>query len=239
MAKQKERSELSQSMDGPAVAAVAGRLAEVRHRIAIAAVDADRDPHGVTLVCVSKGHAAAAIEAAIEAGELVFGENRVQEAKAKWPVLKHRYPDLVLHLIGPLQTNKVREAVELFNAIETLDRPKLARALADEMARTGRCPCLYIEVNIGAEPQKAGVLPGGADAFIASCQRDYGLEIDGLMCIPPADQQASPHFALLAKIAARNGLKNLSMGMSADFELAIQCGATHVRVGTAIFGERS
>lgn len=220
-------------------AGVARRLIEVRHRIAMAATDTGRDPASVTLVCVGKGHAADAIEPAIAAGERVFGENRVQESAAKWPALRDRHPRLVLHLIGPLQTNKVREAVEMFDVIETLDRPRLARAIAEEMARSGRSPRLYVEVNIGAEPQKAGILPGDADAFLASCRRDYGLEIDGLMSIPPADQQASPHFALLAKIAARNGLKNLSMGMSADFELAIQLGATHVRVGTAIFGSRN
>jgi hypothetical protein len=204
----------------------------------VAAMDAGRAPQDVTLVCVSKGHASGAIEAAIDAGEFVFGENRVQEAKVKWGVLRERHPGTALHLIGPLQTNKVREALALFNVIETLDRPRLARALAEEIDKSSRRPRLYVEVNTGAEPQKAGVLPNETDAFIDACRRDYGLEIEGLMCIPPADQQASPHFALLAKIAARNGLGQLSMGMSADFELAIQCGATHVRIGTAIFGER-
>jgi pyridoxal phosphate enzyme (YggS family) len=213
-------------------------LAEVHHRIAVAAKEAARDPRSVTLVCVTKTHPAEVIEPAIEAGERVFGENRVQEAKAKWPQLKAAHPGLVLHLIGPLQTNKIREALELFDVIETLDRLRLAQSLAREIDRSGKRPRLYVEVNTGAEPQKSGILPGEADAFIASCRREYELAIDGLMCIPPADQQASPHFALLAKIAQRNGVSNLSMGMSADFELAIQLGATHIRIGTAIFGTR-
>jgi pyridoxal phosphate enzyme (YggS family) len=217
---------------------VPSRLSEVRRRIAVAAKEAGRDPQSVTLVCVTKTHPAEVIEPAIGAGERVFGENRVQEAKAKWPQLKAFHPGLVLHLIGPLQTNKTREALELFDVIETLDRPRLAQSLAREMDRSGRRPRLYAEVNTGAEPQKSGILPGEADAFIVSCRREYGLEIDGLMCIPPADQQASPHFALLAKIAQRNGIANLSMGMSADFELAIRLGATHIRIGTAIFGAR-
>lgn len=217
---------------------IAGRLREVRRRIAVAAEDAGRNPRSVTLICVTKGHSRDAIAAAIAAGERVFGENRVQEAKAKWPPLKAAHADLELHLIGPLQTNKTREAVELFDVIETLDRPRLAQSLAREMERSARRPRLYVEVNTGEEPQKSGVLPSQADAFIAACRGDYGLEIEGLMCIPPDGQLASPHFALLAKIAQRNGIAKLSMGMSADFELAIPLGATHVRIGTALFGAR-
>ena len=214
------------------------RWAAIRHRIARAARDSARDPATVVLVAVSKTYGAEDIAPVIAAGQRVFGENRVQEAKAKWPALKAATPGIDLHLIGPLQTNKVREAVELFDVIETVDRPKLAAALADEIARTGKAPRLLVQVNTGAEPQKAGILPEDADGFIAAC-RGLGLMIDGLMCIPPADEQASPHFALLAAIASRNGLSQLSMGMSADFELAIQLGATHVRVGSAIFGARA
>jgi len=174
----------------------------------------------------------------IAAAEHIFGENRVQEAHAKWPALKAEHPDLELHLIGPLQTNKAREAVALFDAIETLDRPSLAKVLAAEIQRAGRAPKLFVQVNTGAEPQKAGVLPQEADAFIAQCRNEYGLAPAGLTCLPPIDEQVSPHFALLAKIAARNGLTELSMGMSADYALAIQLGATYVRIGSAIFGER-
>ncbi len=213
-------------------------LAEIRARIAQAARDCDRSIADITLVCVSKTFGVEEIAPVLRAGERVFGENKVQEALAKWPELKRLYPDVELHLIGPLQTNKVREAVEFFDVIETLDRPKLAAALAKEIDRSGRHPKLYVQVNTGAEPQKAGVLPQEADAFIASYRKDYGLEISGLMCIPPFDEQASPHFALLNEIAKRNGVMSLSMGMSADFDLAIQLGATHVRVGTAIFGKR-
>ena len=168
----------------------------------------------------------------------MFGENRVQEAAGKWPELRGDFADVELHLIGPLQTNKAQEAVALFDVIETLDRPRLAAALAEAIAKTGRTPRLFVQVNTGSEPQKAGVLPCDADAFIARCREDYHLAIDGLMCIPPADQQASPHFAMLAQMAQRNGIASLSMGMSADFELAIQLGATHVRIGSAIFGAR-
>jgi pyridoxal phosphate enzyme (YggS family) len=207
-------------------------------RMARAARDCGRDPSSVKLVAVSKTYPAEAIEPILAAGGRIFGENRVQEAGSKWPDLRERFSDVELHLIGPLQTNKVREAVALFDVIETVDRPRIAEALAREMDRTGRKPRLLIEINTGGEPQKAGILPVDADAFIALCRQDYGLVIDGLMCIPPADQQASPHFALLAQIAARNGLATLSMGMSSDFELAIEQGATHVRVGTAIFGAR-
>jgi hypothetical protein len=190
------------------------------------------------LVAVSKTFAAEAIEPVIEAGQRVFGENRVQEAKAKWPDLKARFPDIALHLIGPLQSNKAKEAVALFDAIHTVDRPSLCAALAKEIDRQGRQPLLFVEINTGAEPQKAGVLPEAADAFLRDCRDTYGLKIEGLMCIPPHEEPPAPHFALTAKIAARNGLKLLSMGMSADFETAIRFGATHVRVGSAVFGTR-
>lgn len=214
------------------------RLADVRLRLRRAAEDSGRDPATVTLVCVSKTFPPEAIVPVLDAGERTFGENRVQEAAAKWPGLRTRYPDLVLHLIGPLQSNKAEEAVDLFDVIQTVDRPKIAAALAKAMDKRGRRPRLFVQVNTGAEPQKAGVLPEAADAFIAECRNGFGLEIAGLMCIPPVEDQASPHFALLAKIAARNGLAGLSMGMSADFEAAVQMGATHVRVGSAIFGGR-
>jgi pyridoxal phosphate enzyme (YggS family) len=214
------------------------RQAEVRGRIAQTAKDFGRDPTSVTLVCVSKTFPAEAIEPALAAGERVFGENRVQEAENKWPELKARYRDVELHLIGPLQSNKTREAVALFDVIETVDRPKIAESIAAEIKRSGRRPKLYVEVNTGSEPQKAGVLPQDADAFIKRCRTELGLEIAGLMCIPPEDEQRSPHFALLAEIARRNDIPVLSMGMSADFEMAIQLGATHVRIGTALFGHR-
>ncbi|UDL96392.1 YggS family pyridoxal phosphate-dependent enzyme [Lichenihabitans sp. PAMC28606] len=214
------------------------RLHGIQHRIVQAARDADRDPSTVTLVAVSKTFGADDMLPLIGAGQRVFGENRVQEAKTKWPALREQTPDLVLHLIGPLQSNKAREAVETFDIIETVDRPKIAEALAAEIARLGKTPRLLVQVNTGAEPQKAGVLPQDADAFIAMCRQSYGLTVSGLMCIPPADEQASPHFGLLAQIAKRNGVSDLSMGMSHDFELGIQLGATHVRVGSAIFGVR-
>ncbi len=214
------------------------RLGEIRQAIARAARDAGRRPEDLTLVCVSKTFAAAEIEPVLQAGQRVFGENRVQEAMEKWPSLRQAWPGIELHLIGPLQSNKAHEAVNLFDVIETVDRDKIARALAAEIEKTGRHPKLYVQVNTGAEPQKAGVLPTDADAFIARCRTEHRLEIAGLMCIPPVDEQASPHFAMLNQIAARNDLKELSMGMSADFELAIQLGATHVRVGSAIFGTR-
>jgi pyridoxal phosphate enzyme (YggS family) len=217
----------------------ADRLAAVRREIVAACREAGRDPASVTLVAISKTHGAEAIEPVIAAGQRVFGENRVQEAKAKWPALKAKYPDLELHLVGPLQSNKAKEAVALFDAIHSLDRASLAEALAKEIAKQGRSPRLFVEVNTGAEPQKAGVLPEETDAFIKTCCATYGLRIDGLMGIPPADEAPAPHFALLAKIAKRNELPYLSMGMSADFETAIRFGATHVRVGTAIFGARS
>ena len=214
------------------------RLGSVRERIARAARDCGRAPQSVRLVCVTKTIAADRIEAVIAAGERDFGENRVQEAMEKWPGLREATPHIRLRLIGPLQTNKVREAVRTFDVIETLDRPKLASEIAKEIQRAGKTPRLYVQVNIGEEPQKAGVPPTETDAFLKSCRDEYGLQIEGLMCIPPVDQQASPYFALLAKIARRNGVSNLSMGMTQDFELAIQLGATEVRVGSAIFGAR-
>jgi hypothetical protein len=217
---------------------LAERLAAVKDRIAAAAGAVGRNAAEVTLVAVSKTHDAGAISAAIAAGQRVFGENRVQEAQAKYPALRAAHPDLVLHLIGPLQTNKVKEAVALFDVIETVDRPKMAEALAREMERTGRRLRCLVQVNTGEEPQKAGVLPVVADAFIAECRERGRLPVVGLMCIPPLDQEPSPHFALLREIARRHQLPELSMGMSADYETAIRLGATHVRVGTAIFGER-
>jgi pyridoxal phosphate enzyme (YggS family) len=225
-------------MTSEATADPVANLREVRAIIARAARDFGRDPADVRLVCVTKTVPAERIRPVIEAGERIFGENRVQEAHGKWPALKADHPGLALHLIGPLQTNKAREAVALFDAIETLDRPSLAKVLAAEIQRAGRAPKLFVQVNTGAEAQKAGVLPQAADDFIAECRTNFGLEPVGLMCIPPLEEQASPHFALLNKIAARNGLTELSMGMSADYELAIQLGATHVRIGSAIFGER-
>jgi pyridoxal phosphate enzyme (YggS family) len=217
---------------------VASPLLKVREQIARACADAGRNPASVTLVAISKTFGADAIEPVIAAGHRVFGENRVQEAKTKWPSLQQRYSGIELHLVGPLQSNKAKEAVALFDAIHSLDRESLAAALAKEVAKQGRKPVLFVEVNTGAEAQKSGVLPQDADAFIASCRSQHGLEISGLMCIPPADEAPAPHFALTAKIARRNSLALLSMGMSADFPIAIGFGATHVRVGTAIFGAR-
>jgi PLP dependent protein len=215
------------------------RLAAVRAEIARACRDAGRDPAEVTLVAVSKTHGAERIEPVIEAGQRVFGENRVQEAKTKWPPLLAKHPGVELHLIGPLQSNKAKEAVALFSAIHSVDRPSLCEALAKEITKQGRKPALFVEVNTGAEPQKAGVLPQDADEFLKACRDTYGLDVSGLMCIPPHDEAPGPHFALTAKIARRNGLTLLSMGMSADFAVAISLGATHVRVGSAIFGERT
>ncbi len=197
-----------------------------------------RAPDEVTLIAVSKTHGPEQILPVIEAGQRVFGENRVQEAQGKWPALKEAYPDLMLHLIGPLQSNKTKDAVALFDVIHTLDRPKLAARLAEEFKAQGRTPQLFIQVNTGEEPQKAGVAPGEVDGFVAQCRAEFGLPIAGLMCIPPAAEAPAPHFALLRKLAERNGLTGLSMGMSADYETAIRQGATHVRVGSAIFGER-
>ncbi len=218
---------------------IAGRLAELRAEIAAAAEKAKRDPGSVKLVAVTKTVPVLTIEQAIAAGQRRFGENRVQEANSKWPSLKARHPDLELHLIGPLQSNKAEEAVALFDVIETVDRPKIARALAEEIARQGKRPRLLVQVNTGEEAQKAGIAPQDTDRFVAQCRDEFGLSIDGLMCIPPFDEEPSPHFALLAKIASRLGLKELSMGMSGDFAKAILFGATYVRVGTAIFGERT
>jgi PLP dependent protein len=217
---------------------VAANLAAVRDRIAGAAREAGRPADAVTLVAVSKTHPEAAVRAALAAGARVFGENRVQEALAKFPQLRGEFPDLELHLIGPLQTNKVKDAVAHCDVIETLDRPRLAEALAREMERTGRRVTCYIEVNTGEEAQKAGIFPLAADDFIRDCRDRLGLPIAGLMCIPPEAEEPALHFALLREIARRNGLAVLSMGMSADFETAIRFGATHVRVGTAIFGAR-
>jgi pyridoxal phosphate enzyme (YggS family) len=214
------------------------RLTAVRESIAKACADAGRDPASVTLVAISKTFDADAIEPVIACGQRVFGENRVQEAKAKWPAFRERHPGIELHLVGSLQSNKAREAVMLFDAIHSLDRPSLAQALAQEIDKQGRSPLLFVEVNTGAEPQKGGVLPEAVDDFLKACRETYGLAIAGLMCIPPADEPPAPHFALTAKLARRNGLKLLSMGMSADFATAIAFGATHVRVGTAIFGGR-
>jgi pyridoxal phosphate enzyme (YggS family) len=218
---------------------IAANLADVRGRIAAAAVAAGREPASVNLVAVSKTHPAETIREALAAGHRAFGENRVQEAQAKYPALREAFPDLALHLIGPLQTNKVRDAVALFDVIESIDRPRLAEALAKEMERSGRrLPCL-IEVNTGEEPQKAGIFPAEADDFIVECRDRLGLPIEGLMCVPPLDEEPALHFALLREIARRTGLGLLSMGMSADFEKAIRFGATHVRVGSAIFGARA
>jgi PLP dependent protein len=214
-------------------------LAAVRSQVARACRDANRDPATVTLVAISKTFAAEAIEPVIAGGQQIFGENRVQEAKAKWPPLTARYSGIELHLVGSLQSNKAKEAVTLFDAIHSVDRTSLAEALAKEISRQNRQPLLFVEINTGAEPQKAGVLPQDVDAFLAACRDRYGLNISGLMCVPPHDEAPAPHFALTAKIAKRNGLKLLSMGMSADFPTAIAFGATHVRVGTAIFGGRS
>jgi pyridoxal phosphate enzyme (YggS family) len=217
---------------------IAANLAAVRERIEAAARVADRMPDSVNLVAVSKTHPADAVRQALAAGHRLFGENRVQEAQAKYPVLREEFPDLALHLIGPLQTNKVRDAVALFDVIESVDRPRLAEALAKEMEHTSRrLPCL-IEVNTGEEAQKAGIMPAEADGFIIECRDRLDLPVAGLMCVPPLDEEPAPHFALLREIARRNEVAVLSMGMSADFEKAIRFGATHVRVGTAIFGAR-
>jgi len=222
----------------PSIHPSVSRLEIVRGEIATAARAAGRNPASVSLVAVSKTFGAEEIRSVLDAGHRVFGENRVQEAKAKWPALRERYPDLALHLVGPLQSNKARDAVALFDAIHTVDRPKIAAAIADEMAKQGRVLKLFVEINTGGEPQKAGVPPEAADRFLAQCRDEFGLVIVGLMCIPPADEAPAPHFALVHKIAKRNGLAYLSMGMSADFASAISFGATHVRVGTAIFGQR-
>jgi len=217
---------------------IAAQLAEVGARIAAAETAAGRAPGSARLIAVSKTFEAEAIRPAILAGQRRFGENRVQEAERKWPALREEHPDIELHLIGPLQSNKAREAVALFDAIHTVDRDKIAAALAAEMAKQGRRPTLFVQVNTGLEPQKAGIAPREAGAFLTRCRTEHGLAIAGLMCIPPADEAPGPHFALLAKLAAENGLAELSMGMSGDFETAITFGATYVRVGGAIFGAR-
>lgn len=223
--------------DHSSPAGFAENLAAIRARLEAALKEAGRTAP-VEIVAVSKMQGEAKLREALAAGQRVFGENRVQEAKAKWPALRKDYPDVELRLIGPLQSNKAGEAVALFDVIETVDRPKIARALAEEAKRQGCAPRFLIQVNTGAEPQKAGALPEETDAFIRQCGDEFGLKIEGLMCIPPADEAPAPHFALLAKIAARNGLHVLSMGMSGDYDIAAQLGATHVRVGTALFGSR-
>jgi len=213
-------------------------LSDIRHRIAAAETRAGRGPGSVALIAVSKVQPLERIEAVLEAGHRLFGENKVQEAAGKWPEFRARFDGVSVHLVGPLQTNKARQAMELFDAIHSVDRPKLAKTLARLSDDLGQCPRLFVQVNTGEEPQKAGILPGEADAFIKEV-RKLSLPLEGLMCIPPVDEEPSLHFALLAKIAKRNGLPGLSMGMSADFETAIALGATHVRVGSAIFGERA
>lgn len=214
------------------------RLKDIRTRIAAAAREAGRDPAAVRLIAVSKTFEAPDILPVIEAGQRMFGENRVQEAKAKWPALKERYTDLELHLVGSLQSNKAKEAVQLFDAIHSIDRPRIAKAVAEEMAKQGRRLKLFVQVNTGEEPQKAGVMPREAAAFVRHCREELSLDVTGLMCIPPADEEPAIHFAFLAKLAAELDVKELSMGMSADFETAVAFGATYVRVGSAIFGSR-
>ena len=224
-------------MTGPS--AIADNLAAIHRRMAMAAAGCQRRFEDISLIAVSKTQSAAAIEAAIGAGQFVFGENRVQEAAAKFPELCQRHGHLKLHLIGPLQTNKVREAVRIADCIQSLDRERLGRAIADEFQRQGKSCDLFVQINTGEEAQKAGVMPAEADRFIATCRKEFALAIAGLMCIPPLEDHPAPHFALLREIARRHGLAQLSMGMSSDFETAIEFGATHVRVGSAIFGERS
>jgi pyridoxal phosphate enzyme (YggS family) len=226
------------SDNAPVTPSLPNALASVEYDIFRACNEARRDRASVTLIAVSKTFDADAILPVIAAGQRVFGENRVQEAKAKWPGLVSATPGVALHLIGPLQSNKAKDAVALFDAIHSVDRPSICEALAKEIDLQKRIPQLFVQLNTGEEPQKAGIAPAEADAFIAACKDRYGLQISGLMCIPPLDDAPAPHFALTAKIAARNGLTNLSMGMSADFAIAIQFGATHVRVGSAIFGAR-
>jgi pyridoxal phosphate enzyme (YggS family) len=218
---------------------VAHNLAEVGRRIAAAAAEAGRDPAGIALVAVGKSQPPERIEAALQAGQRVFGENYVQEAAGRWPALRQRYPGVELHMIGGLQSNKAAEAVALFDVVQSVDRPKLARALAREMARLGRTPRLFVQVNTGEEPQKSGVAPGELEAFVRLCRGELGLAIEGLMAIPPEDEDMALHAALLAKLARRHGMASVSIGMSGDFEAAIRFGATHVRVGTAIFGART
>ncbi len=214
-------------------------LAAVELEIARACKDAGRARSSVQLIAVSKTFGADAIAPVLAAGQRLFGENRVQEAKAKWPGIIAATPGIELHLIGPLQSNKAKEAIALFDAIHSVDRASICEALAKEIEKQGRSPTLFVQINTGEEPQKAGIAPADADAFITACRKDYGLIVAGLMCIPPLEDAPAPHFALTAKIAARNGLRLLSMGMSADFPAAIQMGATHIRVGSAIFGQRT
>lgn len=221
------------------IAAAETGLKQVRTEIIRACRDANRNPDDVTLIAVSKTFNAESIEPVIAEGQRIFGENRVQEAKTKWPKLLERHSGLELHLIGPLQSNKAKDAVALFDAIHSVDRASLCAALAKEISKQRRQPVLFAEINTGSEAQKSGVLPQDADTFLAACRDNYGLKISGLMCIPPLNEAPAPHFALTAKIARRNDLKLLSMGMSADFAIAIALGATHVRVGTAIFGSRT
>lgn len=228
---------MTQNDNSPSSNAFAENLAAVESRIAAALKEAGR-AGPVEIIAVSKMQGETMLREALRAGQRIFGENRVQEAKAKWPALKKECPDIVLHLIGPLQSNKAAEAVALFDVIQSVDRPKIAKALAEEMRRQNRRPRLFVQINTGAEPQKAGAAPEDADAFIAQCRDEFGLEIEGLMCIPPADDAPAPHFALLAIIAQRNNLTGLSMGMSGDYDIGAQLGASHVRVGTALFGAR-
>jgi pyridoxal phosphate enzyme (YggS family) len=218
---------------------IADNLTLVRRKIAMAAAQAGRRENSVKLVAVSKGKSQEAVKLALAAGQRHFGENRVQEAKAKFAALRQEYGDLELHMIGPLQTNKAEEAIKLFDAIQTLDRPKLAETLAAAVKKTGRAPAIYVEVNSGGEAQKAGIAPGDLGGFLELCRARYALNIAGLMCIPPQHEDPSAHFSRLAELAAQFGLTRLSMGMSADFEAAIACGATEVRIGTAIFGTRN
>ncbi len=218
---------------------IAANLARIRDRIAAAALRAGRRPEDVTLVAVSKTHPAEAVAAAVAAGQRVFGENRMQEAAAKFPPLRAAHPGLRLHIIGGLQTNKVRDAVRVADVIETLDRPRLADALQEAIGKEGRTPDLLVQVNVGDEPQKSGIPRAEADAFIARCKAGFGAALAGLMCIPPLQADPAPHFTWLAGCAARHGLKIVSMGMSADYETAVACGATHVRIGSAIFGSRA
>jgi len=226
------------SPNDTADASIAQGLRRIRDRIAEACLRANRPPGSVELVAVSKFHPATSVAEALAAGQLRFGENRVQEAQGKFPALRADHPALRLHIIGALQTNKARDAVRVADVIESLDRPRLAAALAEAMVREGRAPALLVQVNTGDEAQKAGVGRAEAENFLRQCRDEHGLRIDGLMCIPPAEEDPAPHFGFLAGLAARHGLQTLSMGMSNDFEAAIAAGATHVRVGTAIFGQR-
>ncbi|MEC9022059.1 MAG: YggS family pyridoxal phosphate-dependent enzyme [Pseudomonadota bacterium] len=222
----------------PPLCEIPNRIARIKEQIVSIAVNAGRDPGAINLMAVSKYHPAQAVREALSFGHRLFGENRVQEAAQKYPDLRATHPDLTIHLIGPLQTNKVREAVNLFDVIETLDRPKLAQALAKERDRVGRCPEVFIQINTGREPQKSGIDPLMADEFIEKVREEFQLPLTGLMCIPPADEEPAMHFALLAECARRHGITKLSMGMSADFEKAISLGATEIRLGTSIFGPR-